>query len=197
MRTAAKLLIAFSLLGALLVYGYGVYWAPNSEDTGAAPTASVTAPGIENRLPSRILIPRLSIDAEVQRLGLTKTGNMAAPNNFVDTSWYKFGTLPGDVGSAVIAGHEDNALGLDGVFKHLEDLSLGDDIYILAEDGTRTHFQVVDKKLFPYDLAGPELEQVFHADDAARLNLITCAGSWLPEAHTNDQRLVVYTKRVN
>ncbi len=197
MRTAAKILIATGLLGALLFVGRGIYWAPNNIDAGVTPLASVTAvPVEENRLPSRLLIPRLSIDADVQRLGLTKSGDMAAPNNFVDVSWYKFGPIPGELGSAVIAGHEDNALSLDGVFKHLEDLMVGDDIYVVAEDGARAHFQVVDKKLYPYDLSGPELERVFHADDAARLNLITCAGTWLPEAHTNDQRLVVYTKLV-
>lgn len=199
MRSLAKIFIALGLLGALLVLGRGLYYAPNNESTELMPVATVEAAGTEDTahtLPERLLIPRLNIDASVQHLGITKSGDMAAPNNFVDVSWYKFGTVPGDVGSAVIAGHEDNALALDGVFKHLEDLELGDDVYVTTEGGARLRFKVVDKKIYPYNLTGPELEKVFTRADKARLNLITCAGKWLAEAHTNDQRLVIYTELV-
>ena len=36
------------------------------------------------------------------------------------------------------------------------------------------------------------LERVFRADDAARLNLITCDGAWVQGKKEYDRRLVVY-----
>src|ERR1039457_7041885 len=72
--------------------------------------------------PVRLVISALHIDAKVQDVGITKNGNMATPNNFTDVGWYKYGALPGEMGSAVIAGHVDDGLALPGVFKHLGDL---------------------------------------------------------------------------
>lgn len=186
------------ILIALLVLGRGLYYAPNG-DTGSSLSNVDTTPTLPQAggpLPERLLIPKLNIDADVQHVGVTETGNMAAPNNFVDVSWYKYGTIPGAMGSAVIAGHEDNALALDGVFKHLEDLKIGDRIFVVDKNGQRHEFKVVEKKLHPYNLTGPELERIFNAEGKVRLNLITCAGDWLPEAKTNDKRLVIYTELV-
>lgn len=195
MKTLAKILV----IGGLLL-ATGFFWRSATHyDNNLANTDSGLK-AVENagspRLPARLLIPKLEIDANVQRLGITKNGNMAAPNNFTDVSWYKLGTLPGQTGSAVISGHEDNAVSLDGVFKHLEDLELGDDIYVVDEGGQKLQFRVIDKKVLPYNLTGPELENIFHQSDKARLNLITCAGDWVQSIKTNDKRLVIYTELV-
>ena len=195
MKGFGKILFLGGLLVALLVLGRGLYYAPNGEVHYVA-DKTPTLPDAGASLPVRLLIPKLDIDADVQRLGITASGNMAAPNNFVDVSWYKFGTIPGATGSAVIAGHEDNALSLDGVFKHLEDLNLNDRVYVVGESGERLEFKVVEKRIYPYNLSGPELERIFNAKDKSRLNLITCAGEWLASAHTNDKRLVVFTELV-
>jgi len=198
MRKIAKILLVGGILIALLVLGKSLYLAPGSDDSGL-PAATVSGGNIgsgEVSLPKHLLIPKLNIDADVQHLGITKNGNMAAPSNFTDVSWYKLGTVPGKVGSAVIAGHEDNAISLDGVFKHLEDLKVGDDVYVVGENGEKLHFHVTGSKIYPYNLSGAELEKIFSAKDKARLNLITCTGVWLKEAKTNDNRLVIYTELV-
>ena len=195
MRTVAKIFLVVGLLAALAVIGRSLFIAPGSDDSGVPATAAGASISGES-LPQRLIIPRLNIDAKVQHLGITKSGNMAAPSNFTDVSWYKYGTPPGRVGSAVVAGHEDNAISLDGVFKHLEDLENGDDVYVLREDGTKLHFKVVDKQVYPYNLSGPALKEIFEKNDKSRLNLITCAGIWLKEAKTNDKRLVIYTELV-
>ena len=211
-KSSAKILMLSGILLALFALGRGFLYFPNDErkdsglylgsTTGAgvvtgtndSPGGSTTAGTAD--LPSRLLIPKLEIDAKVQHLGVTKSGNMAAPANFTDVGWYKYGTIPGRLGSAVISGHEDNAVSLDGVFKHLEDLVVGDDIYVVDKNGQKLHFRVVEKKICPYDLKGPELERIFNAKGKVRLNLITCAGDWLASAKTNDQRLVIFTELV-
>jgi len=193
-KTLGKTLIISATLIALLVLGRSLYFSPTGEVDSGLYASTTPATISTSPLPERLIIPKLNIDADVQRLGVTKTGNMAAPSNFTDVSWYKFGTVPGELGSAVISGHEDNALALDGVFKHLEDLELGDRIYVAGENGTRHEFRVVEKAIYPYDQS--PTERIFNASGKARLNLITCAGDWLASAKTNDKRLVIYTELV-
>lgn len=199
-KNFAKLLIVIGIVAGLLTLAKALYWAPNdTADSGLSTTEHIDnsyASSTSIGLPDHLLIPKLNINADIQRLGITKKGNMAAPNNFTDVSWYKLGTIPGQDGSAVIAGHEDNAISLDGVFKHLEDLEINDRIYVVDEAGQKLEFKVVEKQIYPYNLSGPELERVFNEKGKPRLNLITCAGHWLPSAHTNDKRLVVYTELV-
>lgn len=151
----------------------------------------IAAPG---DVPRRLSIPALGIDANVQEVGVTAAGNMATPNNFVDVGWYKYGTLPGLRGSAVVAGHVDNGLGLSGVFKNLSDLQIGDDVFVVNENGDELLFRVVEIQKYPYTLVPGEV--LFSRSDSERLNLITCEGAWLHGERTYDQRLVVYTELV-
>ena len=145
--------------------------------------------------PARLRIPALGIDAHVQEVGVNALGNMAAPNNFTDVGWYKYGTPPGFVGSAVIAGHVDNGLALPGVFKHLDELKIGDDVYVERKDGTELHFKVTEIQKYPY--RNVPLKTLFSRRDLPRLNLITCGGTWVPGERSYDERLVVYTELVS
>ena len=144
--------------------------------------------------PAGLRIPALGIDAHVQEVGVNTLGNMAAPNNFTDVGWYKYGTPPGFVGSAVITGHVDNALALPGVFKHLDELKIGDDIYVEKKDGTELHFKVTEIQEYPYK--NVPLKTLFSRSDLPRLNLITCGGTWVPGERSYDERLVVYSELV-
>ncbi len=197
-KTFLRTIIVLALIVGFGLLGRALFYFPNGEvDSGLATVQhidSAYATTTTIGLPERLIIPKLGIDADVQQLGVTKTGNMAAPNNFTDVSWYKFGTPPGQDGSAVMAGHEDNAISLDGVFKHLEDLVVGDSVYVMDKDEKKLEFKVVDIKVYPYD--NSPIEKIFNTKGKARLNLITCAGEWVPAAKTNDKRLVVYTELV-
>lgn len=162
------------------------------------PAATATVASIKqstSRLPARLEIPALSINAKVQSVGINTKGNMGTPNNFTDVAWYKGGTVPGDQGSAVIDGHVDNGLALAGVFKHLNEIAVGDDVYVTADNGTRTHFQVIKIESYPY--LNVPVADIFNAKDGAYLNLVTCIGNWIQDGKTYDERLVVYTKLVS
>lgn len=145
-------------------------------------------------LPVRVAIPSLGIDAKIQKVGIKADGTMATPNNFSDVGWYKYGTVPGDTGSAVMAGHVDNGLGLAGVFKHLSDIREGEYVYVTRDDGSTLTFVVVATASYPYNEA-PE-QEIFAQKGGEYLNLITCHGSWVKDARTYDERLVVYTKLI-
>lgn len=142
--------------------------------------------------PARLIIPTLDIDTNVQEVGINAQGNMGVPNNFTDVGWYKYGVVPGGAGSAVMAGHVDNGLGLSGVFKNLGELEEGDEVIIERQDGRRLTFVVTGKRSYPYDSVPTDI--VFNPSGSTRLNLITCEGAWVKSAKTYDQRLVVFTR---
>ena len=192
--TGALVLMAIASIGVFLFTfqrSVLVFNETNTAIPAATPQASTVA---TSSLPLRIIIPALSINASIQDVGVNILGNMKAPNNFTDVAWYKYGTVPGTQGSAVIAGHVDNGLGLSGVFKHLSDIKIGGDIYIDTVDGTELHFVVSDIQIYPYNSV--PTQTLFGQKDAARLNLITCEGTWVGGRDTYDHRLVVYTTLV-
>ncbi|MDE1925425.1 MAG: class F sortase [Patescibacteria group bacterium] len=175
---------------------HAVYYAPQAQ--APEPALEAVAPALNvssSERPAQLQIPKLNIDSSVLGVGLGVTGNMAVPPNFTDVGWYKYGPVPGQWGSAVIDGHVDNGLSLAGVFKRLNELSVGDDVYIVTTSGTRLHFVVTDVESYPYEAV--PVGQVFDQADAKRLNLITCEGSWVEGGKTYDHRLVVYTTLVS
>ncbi len=150
-------------------------------------TSTPTSPTFSE--PSRLSIPSIGVDAKVQHVGLTASRAMGIPTNFTDVAWYKYGPIPGEKGSAVIDGHVDNGLALSGVFKKLNQVQEGDDIYVTDEKGNEAHFKVTDIKMYPYDNA--PAEEIFGKTDKKLLRLITCDGKWVKAARTYDMRLVV------
>jgi sortase A len=148
----------------------------------------------ESLLPERLHIPSLGIDAAIQQVGRTVSGRMGVPGNYSDVGWYKYGPLPGEQGSAVLAGHVDNALGLSGVFKHLQDMRAGDVVYVTARDGTKTAFVVTSVEIFAYDDA--PVDRIFNKVSEPSLNLITCTGKWVRKKQMYGERVVVFTKQI-
>lgn len=187
------MLIAF---GIFLVSSYKTYYAYTGNLEIAVPYADKQLSIVrkDKELPDYLIIPSIKIDTKITEVGVTKTGNMASPKGLVNVGWYKYGPLPGEHGSAVIAGHLDNALALSGVFKRLNELHVGDDVYVKDVSGKESHFKVQSLETYPYDKA--PVKKIFNATDMSRLNLITCAGKWNQSLKTYDKRLVVYTELV-
>jgi LPXTG-site transpeptidase (sortase) family protein len=189
-------IIGLSLV--VLIYSsyrtYVTYEASRGDPEISTPAITSKHVYVDEELPKTLSIPSLNIETNIKHVGVTASGNMATPGNFSDVAWYKFGPAPGFTGSAVIAGHLDNALAINGVFKNLNKLQAGDDVYIESNGGTKYHFKVTDVKTYPYNDA--PTEQIFNSNDAARLNLVTCAGEWDKKLKTYTERLVVYTALV-
>lgn len=184
--------VAVSAIIFITTLVHATFYAPETE-VAPPPSLAAAAAEVPSAVkPARLQIPALGIDAKVQMAGINAQGNMMAPSNFTDVAWYKYGTVPGHTGSAVIDGHVDNGLSLAGVFKHLGDIKLGDDVYVVDQNGAQLHFRVVDIKIYPYtaDISS----DLFGKTDAARLNLITCTGTWVSGQRTYNERLVVYTE---
>ncbi len=188
---AAATLLALGVFGGTLVGG--LYYAPDTEVP--LPESLRGALNVEptpvSEQPKRLTVPSLGIDADIQYVGVNAKGNMGVPSNFRDVAWYKYGTVPGQVGSAVIDGHVDNGLKLAGVFKKLDQIRVGDDVYVETKEGGALHFKVVE--VVTYHYKDVPLEKLFNRADKRRLNLVTCGGSWIQGEKTYDERIVVYT----
>lgn len=202
MSLGIKIGVALVMIAAIFVFTStavrGFWYAPEEElpqpQAGAQAMQERRSSVQNDSTPYRLRIPRLRVDAHIQHVGLNKEGNMATPTNFRDAGWFKKGPIPGERGSAVIAGHVDNGLGLSGVFKHLSTLQEGDLIEVVSKDFTVQLFEVIDVRAYRYDEVPNDL--IFNHSDGARLNLVTCEGDWIKSERTYDMRLVVFTKLV-
>ncbi|MDB5225741.1 MAG: class sortase [Candidatus Adlerbacteria bacterium] len=197
MRVSPRLIVALITAAASVVFATtlarAVWYAPDIEMASSTLAAAAPARQAEpGDLPERLRIPALGIDAHVKQVGINEAGNMATPGNFTDAGWYKYGTVPGFEGSAVMDGHVDNALALDGVFKHLGDLAPGDEIYVDTASSTPLRFVVV--RVESYAAAEVPLDELFNKKGGAYLHLVTCDGAWIKDKKEYDRRLVVYAE---
>ena len=194
----AVIIIAICLVVFSTTLTRAVWYTPSESElsvpvpTTAPLSAGAPTPG---QWPVTLRVPSLAIVAHVQSVGISKKGNMAVPTNYTDVAWYKGGSAPGQLGSAVFDGHVDNGFGMDGVFKHLGEIKAGDKIITTSKEGKTYTYAVEKTENYPYTSV-PD-ETIFNASDAARLNIITCEGAWVAGEKTYDHRLVVYAKLVS
>lgn len=144
----------------------------------------------------RLVIPSLNINAPIEFVGRLADGSMAVPtqNQWENVGWYKFGSVPGEQGNSVIDGHLDRPGGAPAVFWRLHELQKGDNVTVVNTQGKTLHFRVTDVQSYTPD-AAPR-ERIFGATSGSSLNLITCAGQWIPARQQTTERLVVYTALV-
>jgi sortase (surface protein transpeptidase) len=124
--------------------------------------------------PSRLIIPRIGVDATVVPVGITDDGQLEAPTDYSTVGWYTYGPVPGEQGRAVMDGHLDSKSG-PTVFYHLRDLAPGDEIIVQSHgtDPERT-FVVRESASYPNDDA--PLDRIYRPSERSELILITCDG---------------------
>ena len=193
------------VVGAAAAIGVGVYLltapdgVPPSPAASAAeltdpvesPATQVAVPKITYGLPVRLVIPKIGLDAAVEKVGLTSRRDMASPSRPETVGWYKYGPRPGNKGSAVIDGHSGYADGREAAFDDLPKLKVGDKLYVKDARGKRITFIVRKMKLYARNASA---RGVFASTKARRLNLITCTGSFDEAAGTHSKRLVVFAE---
>jgi len=158
-------------------------------------TTSEVKPQVEKKVvkeifgvPIRLKIPSINVDVIVESVNLTPEGAMDTPHTAFHVGWFDLGPMPGEKGSAVIAGHVDEKNGEDGVFANLNKLKVGDTVYIENDKGMFLSFTVRESQLYNPGYA----DEVFGRDDATHLNLITCDGVWDGVKKSYTKRLVVF-----
>jgi sortase (surface protein transpeptidase) len=143
----------------------------------------------------RVQSPAIGVDSSLINLHLIAgTNQLQAPPEFNEVGWYSEGTVPGDVGPAVIDGHIDTPTEA-GVFINLIKLKPGDLIMVTLSTGRIVTFsvdslQAVPKAAFPTDA-------VYGPTPTPQLRVITCNGMWNPATQRYLDNLVVFASMVS
>lgn len=182
MKAAAWL----ALTGALAA----LVWAVGTRITAAGPAprwvaAATRAP---DNPPTRLRIDTIGVDTPLEALRLDAAGALTPPQDFALAGWYAEGSVPGDAGPAVIAGHIDSYTG-PAVFARLRDLDAGDTVEV-DRGGRRLTFRVLAVKQYPKDRF--PTDEVYAPTPNAQLRLITCGGSFDRAARSYRDNVVVY-----
>ncbi|GGX54330.1 class F sortase [Streptomyces minutiscleroticus] len=164
--------------------------SPNpTADSAPTPRKQRAAPAGPTN-PTHVTIPSLGISSPVTELGLNEDRTVQVPpaDQPMTTGWYTGSSVPGDVGAAVLIGHNETRHG-DAVFHDLKKIREGADITVEDTEGTTLHFTVtateaVKKNAFPS-------QKVYGPTDDRALRLITCDGAYDSDGHTVDN-LIVY-----
>ena len=157
-----------------------------SDQVSQIPTPAVYSP-------ERLIVDKLGINSAVERVGLTDTEAMDVPAERDNVAWYMLGSKPGELGSAVIAGHYDWYDG-PAIFFGLDQLQAGDVIEILDDRGHLKKFLVTETAL--YNNEEFPLEMVFGRSDKVRLNLITCDGVFDQATNSYNKKLVIFSEAI-
>ena len=145
-------------------------------------------------LPMRLKIPKINVNAAIKYVGITANGEMGVPKGPSDVAWFEPGIIPGEAGSAVIAGHYGHwKNGQGSVFDNLKKLKAGDKLYIKDADGDTIIFVMRESKIYN---SNDDASNIFFSDDgASHLNLITCEGAWDKISKSYSKRLVIFTDK--
>ncbi|OQR65485.1 class F sortase [Streptomyces maremycinicus] len=174
----------------VLALGSGAWLLHSGAETHAPPQPSAaqrhsagpdaaarSAPPLPASPPDRVRIPAIHVDAPLTGLALTPSGSLDVPpaekKNLA--GWYEAGTTPGETGTAIVAGHVDNADG-PAVFYDLGALRKGSAIEVDRRDGSVAVFTVDAVEV--YQARDFPDEKVYGAASRPELRVITCGGGY-------------------
>ncbi len=166
--------------------------------TSAAPPSSTKVPATSIKQymvappnPRYIDIPKLGIHARVLPMTVNNANELGAPYGIYDAGWYTSSALPGQNGAMLVDGH--SGIGkTHGIFHDLSKLAVGDQITITRGDGQTFTYKVAKTAIV--DAAKVDMGSLLVSQNTAKpgLNLITCAGDWIPGTFSLKQRALVY-----
>jgi LPXTG-site transpeptidase (sortase) family protein len=135
-------------------------------------------------------------------MGLDSRRYPEVPTTGSDVAWYTFSAAPGRGSNAVFSGHVDwyywGKPG-EGVFYHLRELQIGDEILLDLEDGSQVRYSVAGNVAVAYD--DPNVVDVMDPTSKDVITLITCGGTWQhdysnPNGGNYSHRVIVRAERV-
>lgn len=171
--------------------------APDQYEKGFASLAKVAVrsarlsdqPVSDVMPPVRLGIPALGVDAAIIPVGVEPEGDMEVPKDVRTAGWYRFGSLPGARGSAMVIGHVDSRVQGPGIFFGLSRLQLGERIGVQLAGGPTQYFVAVGRRFIAKDELPLDL---FARDGPPRLTLVTCGGGFDESSRSYSHNVVVY-----
>ena len=134
-----------------------------------------------------VSIPSIGLQSSVINVGVTATNNIDVPSDLRVGRWID-SAVPGTSGAVFHDGH------VDGIFANLHNVKTGQLIKV-SYKGKSFSYRIVYKetvRLVDVDM-GKALS--VYGESSEGLNIMTCAGSFVPMQGTYDHRLIVYAVR--
>ncbi|MEU3982124.1 class F sortase [Streptomyces sp. NPDC026672] len=187
--------VALLLLAVGMIGGRSSGGADQARAGDSAATAHPAGKHLPRSGPTRLLIPKIDVDAPFTTLSLDPSGRLRPPPaddpNLV--GWYGRGASPGEAGTAIIAGHVDTTTAA-AVFAGLDALGPGDRFSVRRADGRTATFVVDSAETFEKD--DFPSRRVYADTPRAEARLITCAGDYDHAAKDYTENLVVFAHLV-
>lgn len=146
-------------------------------------------------LPKALYINRINVAARILPMGVNNDNSIQAPKNIFDAGWYNGSVKPGEVGAMFIDAHASGPT-REGLFAYLDRLAVGDELQVEKGDGTRLTYRVVHTEVANLDEIDMKKMLLPHGNALRGMNLMTCAGEWLADKETYNQRVMVWTEQV-
>ena len=163
--------------------------------TGPTPTPAAQGdPRLAALDITRLVVPKIGINAPIVVLGILPDGTMDSPKGPTEVAWYTFSSKPGQVGNVVLAGHLDYINYGAAVFYRLRDLRPGDELRVVLSDGTEVKYSV--QTVAEYEEETAPIADIVGRTPNEAITLITCAGSFDRSSLHYNKRLVVRGARV-
>ncbi len=168
--------------------------SPTAVEGGAEPWTGPLPPGAvsladQRAVPVTVGVPSLGVTVPVAAVGIDDRGALDLPPEAGTVAWYGPGPVPGESGSAVLAGHVDYD-GARGAFFRLAELSPGDEVVVSLSDGSSRSFRVEGEPVLVAKASLP-VTDLFQRGGSPVLTLITCGGAFDPGARSYEDNVVV------
>lgn len=155
-----------------------------SASVSPAPRATTAA----SRAGNLLNIPAIGLNASVVNVGVTASNAIDVPAG-LQVGYWTGSARPGTPGATFLDGH------VDGIFAHLHKLTAGQ-TFSVRFNGQIFRYQIAHTETVA--LAGIDMNRALSTYGGATegLNMMTCAGNYMPSIGTYDQRFVVYAVRI-
>jgi LPXTG-site transpeptidase (sortase) family protein len=140
-----------------------------------------------------ISIEAIGVDAPIETLEVVD-GAFQDPTTSDQVAWYKDTARLDEPGNVVMAAHVNYWGDPEAVFYALDKLQEGDEIVVVAEDGTEYRYAVTSIGLV--EATGQTLQEITQETGEQTLTLITCGGTWDPSIQSYLHRTVVQAELV-
>ena len=160
------------------------------------PTWTPTPPPFDGKI-SRIKMPKFSIDAPIEELGIVN-GQMDTPKDTNrSVGWYYDYSKPGFLGNAIFSAHVYYR-SIPAPFVNLAKSVDGDKITVQMENGTEYTYEVISNERFHRDTIdmGAVIWPPNKADYDEYITLITCGGELDSTGQEYLSRDVIVAKRI-
>jgi Sortase domain len=169
--------------------------APRPPAALALPAVAPGVPASPAAPPIRLRIPAIHVSTKIVDEGLDADGALQVPPltdaGVHEAGWYDLGPAPGQVGTAIIAGHVDSYQ-TAGVFYDLGNLVPGNAVEVTLANGVTVHFTVTSVQ--EYSKARFPASEVYGPEPYPALRLITCGGAFDEATHHYLSDIVAYAR---